>query len=74
MFNRIENIFNKIEDIFNRIEKRIENTKLKNTILDQFIVISYDVKAKVLSLVNWCFNREILTKSYLCTSLKAGFF
>ena len=28
------------------------------------------VKAKVLSLVNWCFNR---VKSYLCTSLKAGF-
>ena len=30
------------------------------------------IKAKVLSLVNWCFNREL--KSYLCTSLKAGFF
>ena len=30
------------------------------------------IKAKVLSLVNWCFNRE--SKSYLCTSLKAGFF
>ena len=29
------------------------------------------IKAKVLSLVNWCFNRE--SKSYLCTSLKAGF-
>ena len=27
------------------------------------------IKAKVLSLVNWCFNRE--SKSYLCTSLKA---
>ena len=25
----------------------------------------------VLSLVNWCFNRE--SKFYLCTSLKAGF-
>ena len=30
------------------------------------------IKAKVLSLVNCCFNRE--SKSYLCTSLKAGFF
>ena len=29
------------------------------------------IKAKVLSLVNWCFNRE--SKFYLCTSLKAGF-
>ena len=29
------------------------------------------IKAKVLSLVNWCFNRE--SKSYLCTSLKVGF-
>ena len=27
---------------------------------------------KVLSLVNWCLHRE--SKSYLCTSLKAGFF
>ena len=35
--------------------------------------LSHDIiKAKVLSLVNWCFNRE--SKSYLCTSLKAGFF
>ena len=35
--------------------------------------LPYDlIKAKVLSLVNWCFNRE--SKSYLCTSLKAGFF
>ena len=33
----------------------------------------YDlIKAKVLSLVNWCFNRE--SKSYLCTSIKAGLF
>ena len=30
------------------------------------------IEAKVLSLVNWCFNRE--SKSYLCTSFKAGFF
>ena len=30
------------------------------------------IKAKVLSLVNWCFNRE--SKTYLCTSAKAGFF
>ena len=29
------------------------------------------IKIKVLSLVNWCFNRE--SKSYLCTSLNAGF-
>ena len=28
------------------------------------------IKAKVLSLVNWCFNRE--SESYLCTLLKAG--
>ena len=30
------------------------------------------IKAKVLSLVNWCFTRE--SKTYLCTSDKAGFF
>ena len=30
------------------------------------------IKAKVLSLVNWCFNRE--SKSYICTSDEAGFF
>ena len=30
------------------------------------------IKAKVFSLVNWCFNRE--SKVYLCTSDKAGFF
>ena len=30
------------------------------------------IEAKVLSLVYWCFNRE--SKSYLCTSLKAGCF
>ena len=30
------------------------------------------IKAKVLSLVNWCFNRE--SKTYLCTSVKAEFF
>ena len=31
--------------------------------------LSHDlIKAKVLSLVNWCFNRE--SKSYLCPSLK----
>ena len=30
------------------------------------------IKAKVLSLVNCCFNRE--SKTYLCTSDKAGFF
>ena len=30
------------------------------------------IKANVLSLVNWCFNRE--SKTYLCTSFKAGFF
>ena len=30
------------------------------------------IKAKVLSLVNWCFNRE--SKTYLCTSDKVGFF
>ena len=29
------------------------------------------IKAKVLSLVKWCFNRE--SKTYLCTSDKAGF-
>ena len=29
------------------------------------------IKAKVLYLVNWCFNRE--WKTYLCTSDKAGF-
>ena len=29
------------------------------------------IKAKVLSLINWCFNRE--SKTYLCTSVKAGF-
>ena len=30
------------------------------------------IKAKVLSLAKWCFNRE--SKTYLCTSDKAGFF
>ena len=30
------------------------------------------IKAKVLFLVKWCFNRE--SKTYLCTSDKAGFF
>ena len=30
------------------------------------------IKAKVLSLVNWCFNRD--SKPYLCTSDKAGFY
>ena len=30
------------------------------------------IKAKVLSLVKWCFDRE--SKTYLCTSDKAGFF
>ena len=30
------------------------------------------IKAKVLSLVKWCFNRE--SKTYLCTSDRAGFF
>ena len=30
------------------------------------------IKAKVLSLVKWCFDRE--SKTYLCTSAKAGFF
>ena len=35
-----------------------------------YISLPHDlIKAKVLSLVNWCFNRE--SKSYLCTSLKA---
>ena len=29
------------------------------------------IKAKALSLVNWCLNRE--SKTYLCTSDKAGF-
>ena len=38
-----------------------------------YISLSHDlIRAKVLSLVNWCFNRE--SKSYLCISLKAGFF
>ena len=30
------------------------------------------IKAKMLSLVNWRFNRE--SKTYLCTSVKAGLF
>ena len=30
------------------------------------------IKAKVLSLLKWCFDRE--SKTYLCTSAKAGFF
>ena len=30
------------------------------------------IKAKVLSLANWCFNRE--SKTYLCTSDKGGLF
>ena len=36
-----------------------------------YISLPHDlIKAKVLSLVNWCFNRE--SKMYLCTSDKAG--
>ena len=31
------------------------------------------IKAKVLSLVNWCLNRESKPKPYLGTSDKAGF-
>ena len=35
--------------------------------------LPYDlIKAKVLSFVKWCFDRE--SKTYLCTSAKAGFF
>ena len=38
-----------------------------------FIHMPHDlIKAKVLSLVKWCFDRE--SKTYLCTSAKAGFF
>ena len=38
-----------------------------------YISLPHDlIKAKVLSLVNLCFNRE--SKTYLCTSVKAGFF
>ena len=37
-----------------------------------YISLPHDlIKAKVLSLVKWCFNRE--SKTYLCTSDKAGF-
>ena len=37
------------------------------------MALSHDlIKEKVLSLVKWCFNRE--SKTYLCTSDKAGFF
>ena len=46
---------------------------LLSTFLLLYTSLPHDlIKAKVLSLVNWCFNRE--SKSYLCTSLKAGFF
>ena len=67
---------------FKNSSKVIEKLRLRN--FHGFQVSSFDfstlytslphdlIKAKVLSLVNWCFNRE--SKSYLCTSLKAGFF
>ena len=60
----------------------IEKLRLRNFQVSQ--VSSFDfstlytslphdlINAKVLSLIKWCFNRE--SKSYLCTSLKAGFF
>ena len=61
----------------------------KSCVFETFMVLKYNVssfdfstlyrslphdliKAKVLSLVKWCFNRE--SKTYLCTSDKAGFF
>ena len=59
----------------------IEKLRLRN--FQGFQVPSFDfsalytslshglIKAKVLSLVNWCFNRE--SKPYVCTSLKARF-
>ena len=38
-----------------------------------YISLPHDlIKEKVLSLVKWCLNRE--SKTYLCTSDKAGFF
>ena len=36
-----------------------------------YISLQHDlIKAKVLSLINWCFNQE--SNSYLCTSIKEG--
>ena len=61
----------------------IEKLRLRNFQGSQVHVSSFDfstlytllphdlIKAKVLSLVKWCFNGE--SKSYLCTSLKVGF-
>ena len=60
----------------------IEKLRLRN--FQGFQVSSFDfstlytslphdlIKAKVLSLVKWCFDRE--SKTYLCTSAKVGFF
>ena len=60
----------------------IENLRLRNFQGSQVSSVDFSaictslphalIKAKLLSLVNWCFNRE--SKSYLCTSLKVGFF
>ena len=62
--------------------KVIEKLRLRN--FQGFQVSSFDfstlytslrhnlIKAKVLSLVKWCFNRE--SNTYLCASDKAGFF
>ena len=36
------------------------------------LIATWSYQSKMLSLVNWCFNRE--SKTYLCTSVKAGFF
>ena len=65
-----------------RSSEVIEKLRLRN--FQVFQVSSFDfstlhtslphdlIEAKVLSLVYWCFNRE--SKTYLCTSDKAGFF
>ena len=49
---------------------RVLKYLLSTSLLYTFIHLNDLIKAKVLSLVNLCFNREF--KSYLCTSLKAG--
>ena len=68
------NYFWSIKNSSEVIEKlRLGNFRGSHVSSTLYTSLPHDlIKAKVLSLVNWCFNRE--SKTYLCTSAKAGFF
>ena len=69
-FWSIKNSFDVIEKLRLRNFQGFEVSSLDFSTL--YTLLPHDlIKAKVLSLVNWCFNRE--SKTYLCTSDKAGF-